>query len=78
VAANLRNPSVMPAGGWSPLLLGSSLALLRQYLPTNADLSTVSQSELDLIALRHNQRPRQTLGFKTPADKLQATLALTP
>ena len=25
-----------------------------------------------------NQRPRQTLGFKTPADKLQASVASTP
>src|SRR6266576_2218901 len=52
--------------------------LLRQYLPKNADLSTFSQSELDVIALRLNQRPRQTLGFQTPADKLQASVALTP
>jgi hypothetical protein len=31
--------------------------LLRQYLPKNADLSTFSQSQLDAIALRLNQRP---------------------
>lgn len=29
------------------------------------------------IALRLNQRPRQTLGFKTPAYKLQTSVALT-
>src|SRR6185295_3448850 len=30
------------------------------------------------IALRLNTRPRQTLGFRTPADKLQASVASTP
>ena len=52
--------------------------LLRQYLPKKADLSCYSQSDLDEIALRLNQRPRKTLGFKTPADKLQTSVASTP
>ena len=38
----------------------------------------LSQSDLDEIALRLNQRPRQTLGFRTPASTLQASVALTP
>ena len=32
------------------------------------------QSYLNAIALRLNQRPRKTLGFQTPADRLQAVL----
>jgi len=40
-------------------------------------LSVHSQEELDAVALRLNQRPRKTLGFQTPADKLQASVALT-
>jgi IS30 family transposase len=52
--------------------------LLRQYLPKKADLSCYSQSDLDAIALRLNQRPRKTLGFQTPADKLQASVGSTP
>src|ERR1700682_2542320 len=44
--------------------------LLRQYLPKKADL--------DEIAQRLNQRPRKTLGFQTPADRLQASVASTP
>jgi hypothetical protein len=35
------------------------------------------QSNLDKIALRLNQRPRKTLGFETPASKLQAGVAST-
>ena len=51
--------------------------LLRQYFPHGTDLSLHSQSDLDQIALRLNQRPRETLGFKTPAYKLQASVAPT-
>src|SRR5262245_66482100 len=38
------------------------------------DLSRFSQAHLNKIALRLNQRPRKTLGFETPADKLRAVL----
>jgi len=48
--------------------------LLRQYLPRGTDFSRISQSYLNAIALRLNQRPRKTLGFETPADRLQAVL----
>src|SRR5213075_2484518 len=41
--------------------------LLRQYFPKGLDLSGYSQSYLNKIALRLNQRPRKTLGFATPA-----------
>jgi IS30 family transposase len=33
--------------------------------------------QLDQVALRLNQRPRKTLGFETPARKLQASVAST-
>src|SRR6202162_6006772 len=51
--------------------------LLRQYFPKRTDLSGYSQAELDEVALRLNQRPRKTLGFETPADRLQGSVALT-
>jgi IS30 family transposase len=51
--------------------------LLRQYLPRGANLSAHSQHELDLIALKRNVRPRKTLGYRTPADTLAQTVALT-
>ena len=50
--------------------------LLRQYFPRGTDLS-ISQEQLDLVELLLNQRPRKTLGFQTPADKLQASVAST-
>jgi IS30 family transposase len=51
--------------------------LLRQYFPRKTDLSGYSQTDLDKVALRLNQRPRKTLGFDTPASKLQASVAST-
>jgi hypothetical protein len=35
------------------------------------------QAQLDLVALRLNQRPRKTLSFQTPAARLQASVAST-
>ena len=67
-----------PQSPWQRGSNENTNGLLRQYLPKNADLSRFSQSELDEIALRLNTRPRQTLGFRTPADKLQDSVASTP
>jgi IS30 family transposase len=47
---------------------------MRQYFPRGTDLSRFSQDYLNRIARRLNQRPRKTLGFETPADRLQAVL----
>jgi IS30 family transposase len=67
-----------PQSPWQRGSNENTNGLLRQYLPKKADLSCYSQSDLDEIALRLNQRPRKTLGFETPADKLQASVASTP
>jgi hypothetical protein len=48
--------------------------LLRQYFPKNTDLTDYSQSDLNKVALRLNQRPRKILGFQTPARELQESL----
>ena len=48
--------------------------LLRQYFPKGTDLSGHTQAHLTKVALELNQRPRKTLGFLAPADKLDELL----
>jgi IS30 family transposase len=67
-----------PQSPWQRGSNENTNGLLRQYLPKKADLSSYSQSDLDQIALRLNQRPRKTLGFETPESRLQASVASTP
>ncbi len=43
--------------------------LLRQYFPKGMDLADISQSKLNAIARRLNERPRKTLDFETPAER---------
>ena len=48
--------------------------LLRQYFPKGTDLAPHHQDELDRVAAQLNQRPRQTLGWHTPAEKMAQLL----
>jgi IS30 family transposase len=51
--------------------------LLRQYFPKKTDLSGYSQEQLNAFARKLNERPRKTLGYLTPAEKLHSVFALT-
>lgn len=48
--------------------------LLQQHFPRGTDLPVHSQACLDAVADELNGRPRQTLGFRTPAEKLDEVL----
>jgi transposase, IS30 family len=78
VATDVKVYFCDPQSPWQRGSNENTNGLLRQYLSKKADLSCYSQSDLDEIALRLNQRPRKTLGFQTPADRLQASVASTP
>ena len=63
-----------PRSPWQRGSNENTNGLLRQYFPKGTDLSVYSQSYLNSIALRLNQRPRKTLGFESPEDRLRAVL----
>jgi IS30 family transposase len=63
-----------PRSPWQRGSNENTNGLLRQYFPRGTDFSRISQAHLNAIALRLNQRPRKTLGFETPADRLQQVL----
>jgi transposase, IS30 family len=77
VATDVKVYFCDPQSPWQRGTNENTNLLLRQYFPRGTDLSTYSQAQLDQVSLRLNQRPRKTLGFQTPASKLQASVAST-
>jgi IS30 family transposase len=77
VATNVKVYFCDPQSPWQRGTNENTNGLLRQYFPRKNDLSGYSQSDLDKVALRLNQRPRKTLGFETPTSKVQASVAST-
>lgn len=66
-----------PRSPWQRGSNENTNGLLRQYFPKGQDVSHYTQRQLDAIALKLNTRPRQTLGWKTPAQTLEAAVATT-
>src|SRR5271163_1113734 len=77
VATNVKVYFCDPQSPWQRGTNENTNLLLRQYFPRGTELAPISQAQLDQVALRLNQRPRKTLGFQTPASRLQASVAST-
>ena len=67
-----------PKSPWQRGTNENTNGLLRQYFPRLTNLSGYSEGYLDSVARELNERPRQTLGWMTPSQRLAEVVAVTP
>lgn len=63
-----------PKSPWQKGTNENTNKLLHQYMPKKTDLSVYSQEQLDMMAEELNDRPRKTLNFLSPSQKISAVL----
>jgi IS30 family transposase len=63
-----------PRSPWQRGTNENTNGLLRQYYPRSTDFRAIPQSDLDEVAAELNDRPRQTLQWKSPCQALDEAL----
>ncbi|WP_425548288.1 IS30 family transposase [Actinoplanes cyaneus] len=74
ITANLPVYFCDPHSPWQRGTNENTNGLLRQYFPKGTDLSLHSPEHLATVAAELNRRPRKTLGWDTPAERLAKIL----
>ena len=72
-----RCTSVIPTRLDNAVPSKNTNGLLRQYMPKSTDLSKFSADDLARIQRSLNGRPRKTLDYMMPIEKLTELVALT-
>lgn len=57
-----------PYASWERGLNENTNGLVRQYFPKKCDFTRITNAELRRVAKRLNNRPRKTLGYRTPNE----------
>jgi IS30 family transposase len=68
---------VTPIPPWQRGSNENTNGLLRRYIPKGTNLASHSAEDLARIQLGLNGRPRKTLGYQTPSERLNELIALT-
>ncbi|EMY67893.1 IS30 family transposase [Leptospira vanthielii] len=63
-----------PGSPWERGTCENTNMLIRDFFPKKTDFNDISRKELKRVQKLLNERPRKTLGWKTPAEKIKEVL----